>query len=225
MALQLRFTLPEKLYLRDPQETKYGRKLLQKTIDLLSNIGFEAFTFRKLGKEMSSSEVSIYRYFENKHLLLLYLNCWYWEWVHHLIDRSVLNMQDPKAKLDKALHSIIYASKESDLTHYINEQKLHRIVLNESSKSYHIHDVDAENRDGLFLPYKNLVEKLSTIILEVNPKCKYPRSLSSTIFEMTNNQVYYAEHLPRLTDLKGSKNIYADLEKMISFFAYGVINA
>ena len=64
MPLQLKFALPEKLYLKDPQDTKFGNKLLHHAILLLAEIGFESFTFKKLAQKMSSAEVSIYRYFE-----------------------------------------------------------------------------------------------------------------------------------------------------------------
>ena len=222
MALQLKFKLPIKLYIKDPQESSYGKRLLSNAIILIDELGFESFTFRKLGKRMESSEVSIYRYFENKHLLLLYLNCWYWEWVSYLIDLKTTNVTDVQAKLKKAIHCMIYASEESKLTEYINESILFKIITKESSKTYHISDVDEENKYGLFLPYKELVGKVSHIILENNKDFKYGKSLSSTIFEMICNQIYYAEHLPRLTNL-GKKNTLKNLETMVSDIVFGAI--
>jgi len=171
---------------------------------------------------MESSEVSIYRYFENKHLLLLYLNCWYWEWVSYQIDIKTMNISDGKTKLEHAIHCMIYANTESKLTDYINENTLFQIIMKESSKTYHISSVDEENKYGLFLPYKELVEKIAKIIKEINPKFKYSRSLASTLFEMINNQIYYAEHLPRLTSL-GKKNTVKELEKMVNHIAFAAI--
>ena len=217
MPLELKFTLPEKLYLRDPQETSYGKKLLTSSVILFEELGFENFTFGKLAKKMSSSEVSIYRYFENKHLLLLYLNCWYWEWVNYLIETKTLNIQDPAEKLKRTIHCIIYASKESELCDYINENKLHTIIMKESSKSYHVHNIDKENKDGLFIPYKNLVGRVASIISELNSEFKYPHTISTTIFEMILNQNYYVDHLPRLSDLKKGKRILEDLEEMTMY--------
>lgn len=222
MSLKLNFKLPTKLFLKDPQDSKYGKRLLTNSIELIDELGFESFTFRKLGVKMESSEVSIYRYFENKHLLLLYLNCWYWEWVNYLIDQKVLNITDPVDKLRRAIHCLIFASKESELTDYINENLLFQIIMKESSKTYHISDVDEENKYGLFLPYKELVGKIANIILEVNPSFKYSKSLASTLFETVANQTYFALHLPRLTDLK-KKNTIRELEVMINHFAFGAI--
>ena len=222
MSLKLRFELPEKLFLKDPQGSDYGRRLLSNAIELIDELGFEAFTFRKLGKKMSSTEVSIYRYFENKHLLLLYLNCWYWEWVTYLIDMQIMNVNDSSEKLKKAIHCMIHANAESKLSDYINEGLLFQIIMKESSKTYHISGVDEENKYGVFLPYKELVGRLATIIKEINPNFGYSRSLGSTLYEMINNQLYYAEHLPRLTSLNKKKTV-SELEKMVNHFAFAAI--
>jgi len=222
MALELNFKLPEKLYLKDPQQSSYGQRLLTQAIELIDELGFESFTFKKLGNKMDSSEVSIYRYFENKHLLLLYLNCWYWEWVGYLIETQTLNIPSAEEKLQKTIHWMIHASIESKLTDYINERSLFQIIMKEGSKTYHISSVDEENKYGLYLPFKVLVEKIAEIVEEINPDFKFAKSLSSTLFEMVNNQIYYAEHLPRLTSLT-SKDTYDELEKMVNHFAFAVI--
>jgi len=223
MSRDIKFDLPEKLFLKDPQDSKFGQRLLQHTVSLMNEIGFEQFTFRKLGVAMSSSEVSIYRYFENKHLLLLYLNSWYWEWVHYLIDYHIVNITDPIIKLRKVIHCIIFAAHEQDAHGFANQKTLQEIMIKESSKSYHVHDVDKENNDGLFLSYKLMVNKIADIMKEVNPAFEYPRTLSSTIFEMANNQIYYAEHLPRLTDLKNSYTKLDDLETIVNKFTFSAL--
>ena len=172
---------------------------------------------------MDSSEVSIYRYFENKHLLLVYLNCWYWEWVAYLIEVQTLNIQNPSDKLRKAIHYMIYANNESTLTDYINENLLFQVIMKEGAKTYHISNVDQENKDGFFIPYKLLVSKIATIIEEVNPTFEYSNSLASTLFEMINNQIFYADHLPRLTSLKPD-HIMKDLEVMVNQFAFAILD-
>jgi hypothetical protein len=223
MALQLKFKLPVKLYIRDPQDSSYGKRLLSEAIILIDALGFESFTFRKLGVKMNSSEVSIYRYFENKHLLLLYLNCWYWEWVSYLIDLKTTNITDPQLKLKQTIHCMIYASKDSKLTEYINEHILFQIIMKEGSKTYHIADVDKENKYGLFSPYLDLIAKISSIVLENNKDFKYEKSLASTMFEMICNQIYYAEHLPGLTNIS-KDNTLADLENMITDITFCAIH-
>lgn len=214
--------MPEKLYLRDPQDSDYGHRLLDHAVQLIDELGFEAFTFKKLAVRMESSEVSIYRYFENKHLLLLYLNCWYWEWVSYLIDMQVMNVADSELKLRRAIHCMIHAKTESKLCEYINEALLFRIILKESSKTYHISGVDEENRHGLFIPLKELVARISDIIGEINPDFPYAKSLGSTLFEMINSQLYYVEHLPRLSSLS-MDTAEVELEKMVNHFAFTTV--
>lgn len=223
MSLELHFKLPEKLYIKDPQSSAYGRRLLTNAIELINNLGFESFTFKKLGIKMESSEVSVYRYFENKHLLLLYLNCWYWEWVTYLIKIQTLNVKNSDEKLRRAIHCMIYASTESKLTDYINENLLFEVIMKESSKTYHISQVDEENKHGFFIPYKELVGTVAKIMLEINPDFKFSKSLASTLFEMITNQIYYAEHLPRLSSL-GKKDKEEELEEMVNHFAFSSIN-
>jgi len=223
MPLKLNFKLPEKLYLKDPQDSKYGNRLLSNAIELINELGFERFTFKKLGTKMESSEVSIYRYFENKHNLLLYLNCWYWEWVAYLIEMRTMNLKNAKKRLEISIHCMIYASYEFKLTDYINESLLFQIIMNESSKTYHISSVDEENKFGFYMPYKNLVDRIAVIIEQINPKFKYSESLVTTLFDMINNQIFFAEHIPKLTSL-GKKETMKELEKMVNHFAFGTIH-
>ena len=46
MAVGIQITLNERLYLRDPQQTELGRRIIQHSILLIDQIGFEAFTFK-----------------------------------------------------------------------------------------------------------------------------------------------------------------------------------
>jgi len=223
MALELNFKLPEKLYLKDPQQSSYGQRLLTQAIELIDQLGFESFTFKKLGNKMDSSEVSIYRYFENKHLLLIYLVSWYWEWVSYLIDIETMNIADPKHRLNIIIETLVYASKDNPSIDYVNESVLHRLIIAEGVKAYHTKEVDKENQEGFFLNYKELSEKVAAVIKEVNPDFPYPRALASNLFEMANNQLYFAQHLPRLTDVRIDKEDFKEVEEMLKYFAFSLL--
>ena len=71
----------EHVYLKDPESSKLGKKIIQGSITLIEEFGFEAFTFKKLANHINSTEASIYRYFENKTKILLYITVWYWSWI------------------------------------------------------------------------------------------------------------------------------------------------
>ncbi len=221
--MDIKFDLKHNLFNRDPQESGLGKRILGHGIILINEIGFEAFTFKKLALEIGSAEKSIYRYFENKHFLLLFLTSWYWEWVHYLITINVKNIDDPHRKLKIAIDNLVMATSENPMNEYINENLLHRVVINEGGKAYHINAIDEENKAGLFYSYKKLVKSVADIILEVNPKFNYSLSLSSNLFEMANNQIYFAEHLPKLSSIKSGKKQNEDLIKMLMHFSERIL--
>jgi AcrR family transcriptional regulator len=131
---------------------------------------------------MASTKASVYRYFENKHKLLLYLMVWYREWVSYLIDIGTKNIVDPKERLKIIIKTYVNASRENPSIEYVNASILYRVIIAEGAKSYHTRSVDKENREGLFLNYKMLSEKVSAVIREINPDFPYPRALASNLF-------------------------------------------
>lgn len=222
-SIRIQMELNEKLYLRDPQDTKLGRKIIQHSILLIDEIGFEQFTFKKLADKIGSTEASVYRYFENKHILLVYLLCWYWEWMKFQIEFNTNNITDPCERLKIAIATIVYASKRNATIEFVDEDVLHRVVVAEGIKGYHTKEVDKENKHGFFGTYKSLAEKIADIILEIKPDFKYPRALSSTLLEMAKDHLYFAQHLPRLTDIKVSADDWSQVEQLLLDFAFGLI--
>ncbi len=222
--MDIKFDLNNSLYNKDPQESNLGKKIMEHSIIMINQIGFEAFTFRKLAMEIGSAEKSIYRYFENKHFLLLFLTSWYWEWVHYLISINIKNIEDPKKKLEIAIDNLVKATSENLMNKYINENLLHKVVINDGGKAYHINSIDKENKAGLFISYKKLVKVVADIISDINPKFKYSTSLASNLFEMSNNQIYFSEHLPKLSSIKSGKNQNEDLIVMLNQFSTNIID-
>jgi len=223
MIAGIKFKVNESLYSRDPQDTDLGKRILRHSIVLIDQIGLENFTFKKLAIEIQSTEASVYRYFDNKHQLLLFLTSWYWQWVQYLIKIHTMNVDNPVKRLKIIIKSIINATSENALTEYINENLLHNIIINEGSKAYHTHDVDKENKSGIFSSYKDLSEIIAQAILDINGKFPYPNSLASNMLEMANNQIYFAKHLPRLTDVKVPKGNMSQLEEMMEYFVLKLV--
>ncbi|MCH2226100.1 MAG: TetR/AcrR family transcriptional regulator, partial [Crocinitomicaceae bacterium] len=94
------------IYLKDPASSQLGKKIIQGSIKLIYDIGFEGFTFRKLAKAISSTEASVYRYFESKHKLLVYLTSWYWSWLEYKLVFSIANVENPIIRLERAIHIV-----------------------------------------------------------------------------------------------------------------------
>jgi AcrR family transcriptional regulator len=95
----------EALFLRNPESSELGKKIIKHSIELIDKSGFESFTFKKLAEEIQSTEAGIYRYFENKHKILLYLTAWYWAWLEFQISYQTNNMIDPNMQLEKVKKS------------------------------------------------------------------------------------------------------------------------
>lgn len=211
-------SIPAGLYLKNPLQSNLGKKIISHSIILLDEIGFESFTFKKLAKAMGSNETSLYRYFENKHMLLLFLVVWYWNWVSYLIDYNTKNIDNPGHKLDLIIDNIVDATKENPSVEFVNEKILHRIMITESSKAYHTKNIDDENKDGFYSSYKSLIQKIADVILEIDSSFPYPHSFASNLFEMANNEIYFAEHLPRLTDITVEDENYDQVGTLLKFY-------
>jgi hypothetical protein len=206
MELQLQIKMNEKLFIKNPEATELGKKIILHSVQLIHEDGFEAFTFKKLAKAIGTTEAGIYRYFENKHRLLMYITAWYWSWVEYQVTFHTNNITDPVVKLKKTIALLATPIDDNVTTSYVNEKMLHQIIITEGSKAYLTKKVSEDNKDHLFKPYKDLCAKIGDIILECKPDYRYPKSLSSTIIEMAHLQNFFMNHLPSLTDFGEEKN-------------------
>ena len=223
--ISLHLVVNSNLYLRDPLQTELGRKIIQHSVIMIDVHGIEQFTFKKLASEIGSTEASIYRYFDNKHRLVVYLINWYWEWVKFRIQLQTMNVHDPLTKMKIVLRIIVDSSKRHMETPYVNEDILHKIVVREGIKAYHSKTVDEENEEGYFLAYKALCSTLADIVLEINPHFKYPRAFASMLIETANNNIYFAQHLPRLTDIDARvDDLNEAVIEMLECFVFNIID-
>ena len=204
--LHIQITIDPALYTRNPETTELGRNIVSKSIEMIDELGFEKFTFKKLGVEINSNESSIYRYFDSKHTLLVYLTSWYWSWVEYRLVFSTTNVTNPEVKLESALALITKDATQDNEISYVNEMLLHRIIISESSKAYHTKDVDKENAKGYYKTYKRVVQRISDIVLEINQDYAFPHMLVSTVIEGAHHQRYFSKHLPALTNVEEGQN-------------------
>lgn len=194
----------KKIYIKDPESSELGKKIVQASIEMIHSIGLEAFTFKKLAMELNTTESTIYRYFENKHKLLIYLNSWYWGWLEYEIVLNSINIGDPEERLRNTIETICNPLN-NDMEHAnINLKHLHEIIVEESLKAFLTREVDVENEDGLFANYKRINDRLISNIKEVNQDYSYTNSLASIIINSSNHQRFLALHFPTLTDVDES---------------------
>jgi AcrR family transcriptional regulator len=198
---RLKIEVNDKIYLKNPDSSELGRKILSESIILINEIGYETFNFKKLGAKIGSTETSVYRYFESKQKLLLYLTSWYWGWLEYKIVFSTTNIENAEERLMRSVAILTEGSDEEIKHPYLDLKLLHKIIMTHSSKTYLKHNVDIENEIGVYEGYKQIVRRVSDIILEINSNYPYPQMLVSTIIEGSHHQHFFAEHLPSLTNM------------------------
>lgn len=190
----------DKLYVKNPETSELGKKIIEKSIILIDEIGFENFTFKKLGERIGSNESSIYRYFESKHKLMLYLSSWYWGWIEYKLVFATNNLYNPFEKLRKGIQIVTEKVQDDSATLHINEAILNKIIIAEFTKTILTKEVDEENKEGFFLVYKRVINRLVEMITEVNPKYAFAKSLASSIVEGALHQHFLCDHLKTITN-------------------------
>lgn len=206
MEMLFQVKMNEKLFLRDPEQSELGKKIISQGTQLIHQNGFEALTFKKLAKAVGTTEAGVYRYFENKHRLLIYFTAWYWSWLECQVTFQTNNVKDPATRIRVAIKLLATTVVNDFIVSYVDTGILHQIIITEGSKAYLTKRVSEDNKDHLFKPYKDLCAIIGDMILECNPRYKYPKSLASTIIEMAHFQNYFMNNLPSLTDFGQNKD-------------------
>lgn len=202
MFSQIKIQVNPKLYLKDPHTSELGKRIINSSIKLINDLGFEHFTFKKLASEINSTEASVYRYFESKQKLMFYLINWYWSCVEYRLLFETANIKNPSERLIKAIQILTTIPDSQTEVIDVVEVPLKKLVMNEASKVIMTKEVDAENKEGVFSVYKAIVKYVAEIILEINPLYSYPNMLVSTMIEGSNQQRFFDAHLPSLTNKK-----------------------
>lgn len=210
----IKIQVNEKIFVKDPETSSLGKKIIQESILLIYEKGFEDFNFKKLGERIGSNESSIYRYFESKHKLLIYLSSWYWGWMEYRLVFSTNNISNPIEKLQKAIIIITKIIEDDSSTLHINESILNKIIIVEFTKTILTKEVDEENKEGFFLVYKSVINRVVEMIQEVNPEYAYAKSLASSIVEGSLHQHFLQDHLTTITNCDANHSVsdfYLDL--------------
>jgi len=200
LLLSLKIQVNDKIYVKDPETSSLGRKIIQESINLIYEIGFENFTFKKLGERIGSNESSIYRYFESKHKLLVYLSSWYWSWIEYKLVFETNNIENSMEKLIKAISIVTEKIEDDKNTEHINEAILNKIIIAEFTKTLYTKEIAEENKEDFFLIYKRINNRLVKMIEEVNPNYDFSKSLASSIVEGALHQHFLKDNLKTITN-------------------------
>lgn len=218
MNIDFNPSLNDRLFLKNPQSTELGKKIIRESITLMADIGYEQFTFKKLAAEIQTTEATIYRYFVNKHKLLIYLVSWYWNYLEFQMIVQLSNLTDPADKIRKVIDILVWEDNlEIDFGAF-DHKALYYITIAEGNKTFLSKDVDENNKDMLYKPFKDLAGRIAGVFSEYNPSYKYPNTLASSVIDLSHLQHYFMHHLPRLSDFakkKRPKDIEAFLEDLV----------
>ena len=218
MNIEFNPSLNNKLFKKNPQSTDLGKKIINQAINLISEIGYEQFTFNKLAAKIETTEATIYRYFLNKHKLLIYLLAWYWSYLEFKIVIQINNITNPINKIKKIIDILILEDNLEINLGGFDTQALYLIAIAEGNKTYFSQDVDENNKNMLYKPLKDLCGKIAVVFSEYNPKYKYPNTLASSIIDLSHLHYFFMHHLPQLGDFKKRKmpkGIKAFLEDLV----------
>ena len=200
------------LALRDTT-TLVGTRILAEGLALMTELGLEGFTFRKLAERAGCTEMTVYHYFANKQRLLQYYDQMYWLWLATHCQQEGRHLKDPMERLRGDITAISGIWPADAKAGPFDPSALRQLVVNEGSKSFLHKDVDADNELKLFKPYKDLCGHIAGELKACAPDLKHARSFATTLVDMAHSLEFAMHHLPALTELSKKK----DRKKLAAF--------
>jgi len=213
---KFRVEVSPNLYLKDPFSSELGGLIVKEGSQMIHDLGLEQFTYKKLASKIGSTDAAIYRYFENKHKLLLYLSAWYWAWLEHNLVFATANLTNPEERLSVAVRLMVDGPifRYND---FLDPLLLRNIVINESLKGFLTKEVDQEHESGVFTQVYKLSDRITSIIHEINPKYLFPKTLVSTLMESSLMQSFNSQHMPGMIDSKpGSGDRFTFFHQLVT---------
>jgi hypothetical protein len=131
---------------------------------------------------------------------MLYLSSWYWGWIEYKLVFATSNVINPMDKLKKAIAIVTEKVNDDTATAHINEAVLNKIIIQEFTKTLLTKEVDEENKEGFFIVYKRIINRIVEIINEVNPDYAFAKSFASSIVEGALHQHFLKNHLKTITN-------------------------
>ena len=103
-------------------------------------------------------------------------------------------------RLKKAITIVTEKVEDDSTTLHINESILNKIIIQEFTKTIITKEIDEENKEGFFLIYKRVINRIIEMIHEVNPNYIFAKTLASSIIEGALHQHFLKDHLKTITD-------------------------
>ena len=111
----LHIDINRNIYVKDPTTSDLGIRIVCESLQMINDQGLEAFTIGKLAKKIGTTESSVYRYFENKHKILIYLMSWYWGYLEYKVVFAMSNLSTDEDRLLNALSAVMDSIEDDEM--------------------------------------------------------------------------------------------------------------
>lgn len=199
LTKQLELHIPSCLYLKNPKDSALGNKIVMRSAQLIHSMGIEEFTFKKLSIAIGCTEATVYRYFENKHQLLLYIMNIFWGWHEYQIVFATQNLDSASVKLKRTI-ALLAKPEFNFLKDKKYSQDVLQTAINEGIKIHLTRHLRDEIKTGGMESYYRLVKRISQFILELDASYPFPDALSAAIIDNALLQLFYKKYCPGISD-------------------------
>jgi len=189
-------------YLKDPDSSETGRDIMVHGAAMMACGGIESFTFRKLAARAGITEATVYRYFSNKHQLLLFLLNRYWNALEYKAMLETVHINNPLARLHRLAELLTGPVEETEKGEFAGH--LYLIAMSESVKVHLGKETGTDWQKGMLNGYARITGLVAETLRTAHPEYPYPRAWAATFIDSAMQQQFLMRHLPELTEVQSS---------------------
>lgn len=202
MSVHIDIDISKNLSIKDPFSSELGKKIVINGLSLINHYGFEDFNFKKLAVACSTTEASVYRYFNNKVQLLAFLTAYYWNWTEYLTELYCNAAKSPKAKLTVLINVICNHEISPENINGIQYNDLHQLINCEWQKLIYNKETKLIPANAAFEDYKRFKKMASAILTDLNKNLKEPQAIITTIIITANTQLFFSKKFQTLSSIQ-----------------------
>lgn len=214
LTFNVEIHLPHSLYLKNPKDSLLGKRLVEESAALIAEQGIESFNFKRLSLACACTEATVYRYFENKHKILLYILNIYWGWQEYRLVLHTQNLSKSSEKLKKALEVLAHPEIPGNYSKIFG-QHIIKTAIYEGVKIHLNREIKSEIKDGSLACYLRLVQRLGKFINEKEPNYDYSEALASTIIDNALQLQFYMQNSPEISGKIKNVNVLKSFLKTL----------
>lgn len=202
MSVHIDIDISKNLSIKDPFSSELGKKIVLNGLSLINHYGFEDFNFKKLAVACSTTEASVYRYFNNKVQLLAFLTAYYWNWTEYLTEQYCSVAKSPKNKLSILVNIICNNELDPGNINGISYTDLHQLITCEWQKLIYNKETKLIPANAAFEDYKRFKKMAAVILTDINKNIKEPQAIITTLIIAANTQLFFSKKFQSLSSIQ-----------------------